>query len=207
MKIICIGKNYRETIENFDKTTVQPIVVFMKPDTAIHNLEIPYYIPDFTQDLHYEIELVLKINQNGKCISEKFAHKYYDEIAVGIDFTAWDLQANLSQKGLPWELAKAFDGSAIVGKFVSKETIESSSSIQFHLDKNGTTVQKGNTTQMLRDFDVIISEVSQFFTLRKGDLIFTGTPKGAGKVTTGDVLEGFLMGEKGFSLKIRWFRN
>ena len=203
MKIICIGKNYRETIETFDKTTVQPIVVFMKPDTAIHNLEIPYYIPDFTKDLHYEIELVLKINQNGKCISEKFAHKYYDEIALGIDFTACDLKVELSQKGLPWELAKAFDGSAIVGKFVSKETIESSSSIQFHLDKNGSTVQKGNTTQMLRGFDVIISEVSQFFTLRKGDLIFTGTPKGAGKVTTGDVLEGFLMGEKGFSLKIR----
>lgn len=203
MKIICIGKNYRETIEKIDKTTVQPIVVFMKPDTAIHNLEIPYYIPDFTQDLHYEIELVLKINQNGKCISEKFAHKYYEEIAVGIDFTACDLQVELSKKGLPWELAKAFDGSAIVGKFVSKETIESSSSIQFHLDKNGSTVQKGNTTQMLRDFDVIISEVSQFFTLRKGDLIFTGTPKGAGRVAAGDVLEGFLMGEKGFSLKIR----
>ena len=203
MKIICIGKNYCETIEIFDKTTVQPIVVFIKPDTAIHNLEIPYYIPDFTQDLHYEIELVLKINQNGKCISEKFAHKYYDEIAVGIDFTACDLQVELSQKGLPWELAKAFDGSAIVGKFVSKETFESSSSIQFHLDKNGSTVQKGNTTQMLRGFDVIISEVSQFFTLRKGDLIFTGTPKGAGRVAAGDVLEGFLGGEKGFSLKIR----
>jgi len=203
MKIICIGKNYRETIETFDKTTVQPIVVFMKPDTAIHNLEIPYYLPDFTKDLHYEIELVLKINQNGKCISEKFAHKYYDEIAVGIDFTACDVKVELSQKGLPWELAKAFDGSAIVGKFVSKETIESSSSIQFHLDKNGSTVQEGNTTQMLRSFDVIISEVSQYFTLRKGDLIFTGTPKGAGKVTTGDVLEGFFMGEKGFSLKIR----
>ena len=203
MKIICIGKNYRETIETFDKTTVQPIVVFMKPDTAIHNLEIPYYIPDFTQDLHYEIELVLKINQNGKCISEKFAHKYYDEIAVGIDFTACDLQVELSKKGLPWELAKAFDGSAIIGKFASKETFENSSPIQFHLDKNGTTVQEGNTTQMLRGFDVIISEVSQFFTLRKGDLIFTGTPKGAGKVTTGDVLEGFLGEEKGFSLKIR----
>lgn len=203
MKIICIGKNYHETIEKFDKTTVQPIVVFMKPDTAIHNLEIPYYLPDFTQDLHYEIELVLKINQNGKCISEKFAHKYYDEIAVGIDFTACDLQADLSQKGLSWELAKAFDGSAIVGKFVSKETFESSSSIQFHLDKNGSTVQKGNTTQMLRGFDVIISEVSQFFTLRKGDLIFTGAPKGARKAVAGDLLEGFLGEEKSFSLKIR----
>ena len=203
MKIICIGKNYRETIEKIDKTTVQPIVVFMKPDTAIHNLEIPYYIPDFTMDLYYEIELVLKINQNGKCISEKFAYKYYDEIAVGIDFTACDLQVELSKKGLPWELAKAFDGSAIIGKFVSKETFENSSPIQFHLDKNGTTVQEGNTTQMLRGFDVIISEVSQYFTLRKGDLIFTGTPKGAGRVMAGDVLEGFLGGEKGFSLKIR----
>ena len=203
MKVICIGKNYRETIEIFDKTTVQPIVVFIKPDTAIHNLEIPYYIPDFTKDLHYEIELVLKINQNGKCISEKFAHKYYDEIAVGIDFTACDLHTDLSQKGLPWELAKAFDGSAIVGKFVSKETFESSSSIQFHLDKNGSTVQKGNTAEMLRGFDVIISEVSQFFTLRKGDLIFTGAPKGARKTVAGDLLEGFLGEEKGFSLKIR----
>ena len=203
MKVICIGKNYRETIEKIDKTTVQPILVFMNPDTAIHNLEIPYYIPDFTQDLHYEIELVLKINQNGKCISEKFAHKYYDEIAVGIDFTACDLQVELSKKGLPWELAKAFDGSAIIGKFVSKETFENSSPIQFHLDKNGTTVQEGNTTQMLRGFDVIISEVSQYFTLRKGDLIFTGTPKSAGRVIAGDVLEGFLGGEKGFSLKIR----
>ena len=203
MKIICIGKNYHETIEKFNKTTVQPIVVFMKPDTAIHNLEIPYYIPDFTKDLHYEIELVLKINQNGKCISEKFAHKYYDEIAVGIDFTACDLQADLSQKGLPWELAKAFDGSAIVGKFVSKETIESSSPIQFHLDKNGSTVQEGNTAEMLRGFDVIISEVSQYFTLRKGDLIFTGAPKGARKAVAGDLLEGFLGEEKSFSLKIR----
>ena len=120
MKIICIGRNYRETIEENNQTPLQPIVVFMKPDTAIHNLEIPYYIPDFTQDLYYEIELVLKINQNGKCISEKFAHKYYDEIAVGIDFTACDLQAELSQNGLSWEQAKAFDSSDIVVKFVYK---------------------------------------------------------------------------------------
>jgi len=203
MKIICIGRNYHETIEKIDKTTLQPIVVFMKPDTAIHNIEIPYYIPDFTQDLHYEIELVLKINQNGKCISEKFAHKYYDEIAVGIDFTACDLQAELSQKGLPWEQAKAFDGSAIVGKFISKEMFSNSSPIEFHLDKNGSAVQEGRTTQMLRGFDTIIAEVSQYFTLRKGDLIFTGTPKGAGKVVTGDLLEGFLGEEKNFSLKIR----
>ena len=203
MKIICIGRNYRETIEENNQTPLQPIVVFMKPDTAIHNLEIPYYIPDFTQDLYYEIELVLKINQNGKCISEKFAHKYYDEIAVGIDFTACDLQTELSQKGLSWEQAKAFDSSAIVGKFISKEMFSSSSPIEFHLDKDGSTIQDGKTTQMLRGFDTIIAEVSQYFTLRKGDLIFTGAPKGARKAVAGDLLEGFLGEEKSFSLKIR----
>jgi len=181
MKIICIGRNYRETIEENNETPRQPIVVFMKPDTAIHNLEIPYYIPDFTQDLYYEIELVLKINQNGKCISEKFAHKYYDEIAVGIDFTACDLQTELSQKGLSWEQAKAFDSSAIVGKFVSKEMFSNSSPIEFHLDKNGSTVQEGKTTQMLRGFDTIIAEVSQYFTLRKGDLSLQERPKVQGK--------------------------
>lgn len=203
MKIICIGRNYRETIEKNNETLLQPIVVFMKPDTAIHNLEIPYYIPEFTQDLHYEVELVLKINQNGKCISEKFAHKYYEEIAVGIDFTACDLQAELSQKGLPWEQAKAFDGSAIVGKFVDKAILGDLSSLTFKLDKNRTTVQESTTALMFRGFDTIITEVSQYFTLRKGDLIFTGTPKGAGKVVTGDVLEGFLGEEKSFTLKIR----
>ncbi|GJH40729.1 2-hydroxyhepta-2,4-diene-1,7-dioate isomerase [Capnocytophaga sp. HP1101] len=200
MKIICIGKNYGEPS---NKETLQPLVVFMKPDTAIHNIEIPYYIPDFTQDLHYEIELVLKINQNGKCISEKFAHKYYDELTVGIDFTACDLQARLSEKGLPWEQAKAFDSSAIVGKFVPKEIFGDSSPIHFHLSKNGEIVQEGDTLQMLRSFDKIIAEVSQYFTLRKGDLIFTGTPKGAGRVAAGDVLEGFLGEEKAFNLKIR----
>ncbi len=203
MKIICIGRNYRETIEKNNETLLQPIVVFMKPDTAIHNLEIPYYIPEFIQDLHYEVELVLKINQNGKCISEKFAHKYYEEIAVGIDFTACDLQAELSQKGLPWEQAKAFDGSAIVGKFVDKAILGDLSSLTFKLDKNRTTVQESTTALMFRGFDTIITEVSQYFTLRKGDLIFTGTPKGAGKVVTGDVLEGFLGEEKSFTLKIR----
>nr|WP_314289948.1 fumarylacetoacetate hydrolase family protein [uncultured Capnocytophaga sp.] len=203
MKIICIARNYRETIEKNNETLLQPIVVFMKPDTAIHNLEIPYYIPEFIQDLHYEVELVLKINQNGKCISEKFAHKYYEEIAVGIDFTACDLQAELSQKGLPWEQAKAFDGSAIVGKFVDKAILGDLSSLTFKLDKNRTTVQESTTALMFRGFDTIITEVSQYFTLRKGDLIFTGTPKGAGKVVTGDVLEGFLGEEKSFTLKIR----
>lgn len=203
MKIICVGKNYISHIKEFDGVMPEKMVLFMKPDTAIHNLEIPYYLPDFTQNLHYEVEIVLKINQNGKCISEKFAHKYYDELSVGIDFTARDLQAELSQKGLSWEKAKAFDGSAIIGKFFHKNTLGDLSSLSFRLEKNGTVVQQGMTNDMLWHFDAIIAETSRYFTLRKGDLIFTGTPKGVGKVSQGDILEGFLANEKGFSLKVK----
>lgn len=203
MKIICVGKNYISHIKEFDGVMPEKMVLFMKPDTAIHNLEIPYYLPDFTQNLHYEVEIVLKINQNGKCISEKFAHKYYDELSVGIDFTARDLQAELSQKGLSWEKAKAFDGSAIIGKFFHKNTLGDISSLSFRLEKNGTVVQQGITNDMLWHFDAIIAETSRYFTLRKGDLIFTGTPKGVGKVSQGDILEGFLANEKGFSLKVK----
>ncbi len=203
MKIICVGKNYISHIKEFDGVMPEKMVLFMKPDTAIHNLEIPYYLPDFTQNLHYEVEIVLKINQNGKCISEKFAHKYYDELSVGIDFTARDLQAELSQKGLSWEKAKAFDGSAIIGKFSHKNTLGDLSSLSFRLEKNGTVVQQGITNDMLWHFDAIIAETSRYFTLRKGDLIFTGTPKGVGKVSQGDILEGFLANEKGFSLKVK----
>lgn len=203
MKIICVGKNYISHIKEFDGVMPEKMVLFMKPDTAIHNLEIPYYMPDFTQNLHYEVEIVLKINQNGKCISEKFAHKYYDELSVGIDFTARDLQAELSQKGLSWEKAKAFDGSAIIGKFFHKNTLGDLSSLSFRLEKNGTVVQQGITNDMLWHFDAIIAETSRYFTLRKGDLIFTGTPKGVGKVSQGDILEGFLANEKGFSLKVK----
>ena len=203
MKIICVGKNYISHIKEFDGVIPEKMVLFMKPDTAIHNLEIPYYLPDFTQNLHYEVEIVLKINQNGKCISEKFAHKYYDELSVGIDFTARDLQAELSQKGLSWEKAKAFDGSAIIGKFFHKNTLGDLSSLSFRLEKNGTVVQQGITNDMLWHFDAIIAETSRYFTLRKGDLIFTGTPKGVGKVSQGDILEGFLANEKGFSLKVK----
>ncbi|MGP1478872.1 MAG: fumarylacetoacetate hydrolase family protein [Capnocytophaga sp.] len=203
MKIICVGKNYISHIKEFDGVMPEKMVLFMKPDTAIHNLEIPYYLPDFTQNLHYEVEIVLKINQNGKCISEKFAHKYYDELSVGIDFTARDLQAELSQKGLSWEKAKAFDGSAIIGKFFHKNTLGDLSSLSFRLEKNGTVVQQGITNDMLWHFDAIIAETSRYFTLRKGDLIFTGTPKGVGKVSQGDILEGFLANEKGFSLKVK----
>ena len=181
MKIICIGRNYRETIEENNQTPLQPIVVFMKPDTAIHNLEIPYYIPDFTQDLYYEIELVLKINQNGKCISEKFAHKYYDEIAVGIDFTACDLQAALSQKGLSWEQAKAFDGSAIIGKFVSKEMFSNSSPIEFHLDKTALLYKRERQHKCSEDLTLSLPKYHSTLPFAKATLSLQERPKVQGK--------------------------
>ncbi|GIM58781.1 fumarylacetoacetate hydrolase family protein [Capnocytophaga canimorsus] len=201
MKIICVGKNYANHIQEMGGEKPKDIVLFIKPDTAIHNPELPFYIPDFTADLHHEVELVIKINQNGKHISEKFAHKYYDEIALGIDFTARDLQTQLKKEGLPWEKSKAFDGSAVVSSFLPKAQF--AKTIGFSLNKNGVTVQQGNTADMIWNIDQIISQVSKFFTLRKGDFIFTGTPAGVGSVHSGDFLEGFLEGESVFSLRIK----
>ncbi|ATA91337.1 fumarylacetoacetate hydrolase family protein [Capnocytophaga canimorsus] len=201
MKIICVGKNYANHIQEMGGEKPKDIVLFIKPDTAIHNPELPFYIPDFTADLHHEVELVIKINQNGKHISEKFAHKYYDEIALGIDFTARDLQTQLKKEGLPWEKSKAFDGSAVVSSFLPKAQF--GKAIGFSLNKNGVTVQQGNTADMIWNIDQIISQVSKFFTLRKGDFIFTGTPAGVGSVHSGDFLEGFLEGESVFSLRIK----
>ncbi|AWL78191.1 fumarylacetoacetate hydrolase family protein [Capnocytophaga canimorsus] len=201
MKIICVGKNYANHIQEMGGEKPKDIVLFIKPDTAIHNPELPFYIPDFTADLHHEVELVIKINQNGKHISEKFAHKYYDEIALGIDFTARDLQTQLKKEGLPWEKSKAFDGSAVVSSFLPKAQF--AKAIGFSLNKNGVTVQQGNTADMIWNIDQIISQVSKFFTLRKGDFIFTGTPAGVGSVHSGDFLEGFLEGESVFSLRIK----
>lgn len=201
MKIICVGKNYANHIQEMGGEKPKDIVLFIKPDTAIHNPELPFYIPDFTADLHHEVELVIKINQNGKHISEKFAHKYYDEIALGIDFTARDLQTQLKKEGLPWEKSKAFDGSAVVSSFLPKAQF--GKAIGFSLNKNGVTVQQGNTADMIWNIDQIISQVSKFFTLRKGDFIFTGTPAGVGSIHSGDFLEGFLEGESVFSLRIK----
>lgn len=199
MKIICVAKNYPNTSENNN----QDLVVFLKPDTAIHNLELPYYIPAFTSELFCEAEIVVKINQNGKCIAEKFAQKYYDEISLGIDFTAQDLQQTLKKQGLPWEKSKSFDGSAVVGKFILKNELNNPNDIAFRLEKNGKLVQESSSGKMLRDINKIISEVSKFFTLRKGDLIFTGTPIGAGKIQESDFLEGFLEDKKMFALHIK----
>lgn len=203
MKIICVGKNYLDHIKEFDGEIPKTMVLFMKPDTAVHNTELPFYIPDFTQNLHYELEIVLKINQNGKCIAEKFAHKYYDEITVGIDFTARDLQKQLASSGLSWERAKAFDGSAVIGKFIDKNSLGNLDALSFSMNKNNQLAQIGNTDQMLWNFNQIIAEASQYFTLRKGDLIFTGTPKGVGKVTEDDVFEGFLNNESCFKINVK----
>lgn len=201
MKIICIGRNYPLHASELGNITPKEPIIFLKPDTAIHNLDLPYYLPDFSNELHYEVELVVKICKQGKYIAEKFASSYYQEIGLGIDFTARDLQKNLQSQSLPWELSKSFDGSAIVGKFFPKEDFPISN-LSFSLLKNKEIVQIGNSTQMIWQIDQLIAYVSKFFTLRTGDLLFTGTPAGVGRVVSGDILEGFLEQEKAFSLRI-----
>ncbi len=202
MKIICIGRNYAKHIEELENERPKDPVIFMKPDSAILLKNNPFFIPPFSQDIHYEVELVIKIKKIGKHIDEKFAHKYYDEVGLGIDFTARDLQSRLKEKGLPWEKAKAFDGSAVVGNFIDKTGLDMNR-IRFQLLKNGDLVQDGDSTHMLWSIDEIISYVSRFFTLKIGDLIFTGTPAGVGKVATDDVLEGSIEGRKMFQVKVK----
>jgi len=203
MKIICIGRNYVKHIEELQNERPDEPVIFLKPDTAVVQKQFPFVIPEFTNDVHHEVEVLVKINKVGKYIDVKFAHKYYDEIGLGIDFTARDLQAKLKEKGLPWEKAKAFDGSAVVGDFVSKTEFPDLNNINFELTSNGTVVQSGNTQQMLWKIDEIIAYVSQYFTLRTGDIIFTGTPEGVAKVSPEDVLEGFIEGKKLFRIQVK----
>ncbi|XHR93070.1 fumarylacetoacetate hydrolase family protein [Mucilaginibacter sp. UC70_90] len=196
MKIIAIGRNYAEHAKELNNPVPTTPVIFMKPDTALLKENKPFYHPDFSEDIHHEIELVLKISKEGKHISEKFAANYYEEIGLGIDFTARDVQARHKEKGLPWELAKAFDGSAPISTFVPKTKFESVYDINFKLDINGETRQQGNTRDLLFSFESIIAFVSKYITLKKGDLIFTGTPPGVSKVKIGDKLEGYLEDEK-----------
>ncbi len=203
MKIICIGRNYTAHIDELSNEKPEEPVVFLKPDSAILPKEQAFYIPDFSSDIHYEVELLVKITKVGKHIEEKFAHKYYDEISLGIDFTARDLQSALKEKGLPWEKAKGFDGSAVIGKWLNKKDFSSIDNIDFSLHKNEEIVQKGNTELMLWKTDALISYVSKFFMLKKGDVIFTGTPAGVGKVAINDYLAGYIEDEKMFSLKIK----
>ena len=203
MKIICVGRNYASHIEELHNERPQEPVLFMKPDTAVLQKQFPFVIPVFSNEVHHEIELLVKISKVGKYIDAKFAHRYYDEVSVGIDFTARDLQDKLKAKGLPWEKAKAFDGSAVIGDFVPKTDFASLDAIDFELTNNGETVQKGNTAQMLWKVDELVAEVSQYFTLKTGDVIFTGTPQGVAKVSPGDVLEGFLEGKKLFKVQVK----
>lgn len=203
MKIICIGRNYADHISELNNERPTEPVIFMKPDTAILPKQFPFVIPEFSNDVHHEVEVLVKINKVGKYIDAKFAHKYYDEIGLGIDFTARDLQSKLKDKGLPWEKAKAFDGSAIIGDFLPKNSLTSLENINFELKSNNQLVQQGNTSMMLWKIDEIIAYVSQFFTLKTGDIIFTGTPKGVAPVKEGDVLEGFLEGKQMFKVQVK----
>lgn len=203
MKIICIGRNYADHISELNNEKPTEPVIFMKPDSAILPNKNPFVIPAFSNDIHHEVEVLVKICKVGKHIDAKFAHKYYEEIGLGIDFTARDVQSKLKEKGLPWEKAKAFDHSAVIGNFISKKNYTSLENINFELKSNGTTVQEGNTSLMLWKIDELIAYVSQYFTLKIGDIIFTGTPKGVAKVSEGDVLEGFLEGQLMFKIQIR----
>jgi len=202
MKIICVGRNYGEHAKELGNEIPEDPVIFMKPDTAILKKGSDFYIPEFSDDIHYELEVVLKISKGGKYIQKENAGKHFEEIGLGIDFTARDLQSKLKSKGLPWELAKGFDGSAVVSDFVSKDNYDLQN-LNFSLTKNNEKVQDGNTSEMIFSPADIIAFASQYFTLRVGDLIFTGTPRGVGKVSENDVLEAYLEEEKLFSLKIQ----
>ena len=204
MKILAVGLNYEShNVEMKRVFQSKHPVVFMKPESAQLKDSKPFFIPDFSNEIHYETEVVVKINRLGKHIDEKFAHRYYEELTVGIDFTARDLQRKLKENGLPWEIAKGFDGSAAIGNFISKKEIQDIQNINFHLDINSKTVQHGNTKDMIFSVDKIIAYVSQFFTLKIGDLIYTGTPAGVGPVKIDDHLEGYLENNKllDFSIK------
>lgn len=203
MKIICIGRNYSEHIKELANERPSEPVVFIKPDSAILPKEQDFYIPEFTKEVHYEVEVLVKIKKVGKHVDPKFAHTYYDEIGLGIDFTARDLQSKLKEKGLPWEKAKGFDGAAVIGKWVAKSNYKDLNNLNFSLQKNGQLVQQGNTSLMLWEIDELIAYVSQFFMLKKGDIIFTGTPKGVGEIQPNDYLSGFLEKEEMFTVNIK----
>lgn len=203
MKIIAIGRNYAEHIAELKNESSGEPVVFMKPDTAILKNNEPFYYPEFTKDIHYEVEILLKISQEGKYIEEKFAHKYYDAIGIGIDFTARDLQQKAKEKGLPWLLAKGFNGSAPMSEFVPKNQFPDLQDLNFRLEVDGEIKQQGNTKMMLFPFDYLIAYVSQFITLKKGDVLFTGTPKGVGPIQPGNTLVAYIEDQKLLTCEIK----
>ena len=203
MKIICVGRNYLSHIKELNNIKNNSPVIFLKPETSIIQKNQPFFIPDFSNEIHHEVELIVKINKLGKSILPKFSHKYYDEISLGIDFTARDLQNNLKLNSLPWEKCKSFDNSALIGKWINKDNFNDINDINFQLIKNDKIIQKGNSSEMIWNIDELISEISRFFTLKIGDIIFTGTPKGVGKVNIDDFLLGSIEGEQLFSIKIK----
>ena len=203
MKILAIGRNYAAHIEELNNERPSEPVVFMKPDTALLENDAPFYYPDYTNDIHYEVEILLKINRAGKHIEPQFAHKYYDEVGVGIDFTARDLQQKAKEKGLPWLLAKGFNGSAPISGFQPKDNFADLQNLNFSLQANGEQRQQGNTSMMLFSFDEIIAYVSRFFTLKRGDIIFTGTPQGVGPIQQGDVLTAYIEEQKLLTCEIK----
>ncbi|HAR19442.1 MAG TPA: 2-hydroxyhepta-2,4-diene-1,7-dioate isomerase [Cytophagales bacterium] len=203
MKIICVGMNYADHVSEFRSPKPTKPVIFMKPDTALLRSNLPFYHPDFSEEIHYECELILRICKEGKYIDQKFAHKYYDQIGLGLDFTARDLQSQFKSKGLPWELAKAFDQSAVVSSFFPKDDFPNVQNLNFSLFQNGVMKQKGNTSEMIFGVDEILSFASRFFTLKTGDIIFTGTPKGVDKIKIGDKLEAYLEDKKVLECEVK----
>ena len=203
MKIFAIGQNYIEHNKELNSENPTEPVVFMKPDTAALKNNKPFFIPDFSDEVHYETELIVKINRIGKNIAPKFAHRYYDEIGLGVDFTARDIQRRLKKEGKPWEVCKAFDNSAVIGNFLPKDELGDVQKIEFHLDMDGKTVQQGNSKDMIFEIDTLIAYVSKFFTLKIGDILFTGTPVGVGKVSIGNRLEGYIFDKKMFDFQVK----
>ncbi len=203
MKIFCVGRNYSEHAKELGNDVPEEPVIFMKPKSALLQTNTPFYYPEFSNELHYEAEIVLRICKNGRYVEERHASKYFNAISIGIDFTARDIQAELKKKGLPWEKAKAWDNSAVVAPWIDIKPEALKKSIAFSLKQNGTIVQQGNTKDMIFPFNKIISHISNYFSLNIGDLVFTGTPKGVGECVVGDLLEGFIEDEKMFELEIK----
>jgi 2-keto-4-pentenoate hydratase/2-oxohepta-3-ene-1,7-dioic acid hydratase in catechol pathway len=203
MKIFCVGRNYAEHAKELKNEVPDQPVIFIKPKTALVQYNTPFYYPEFTNELHYEAELVLRISKNGRYIQERHADKYFDKITVGIDFTARDIQAELKKKGLPWEKAKAWDQSALVGEWKDVTPDMLKKPINFSMNVNGETKQQGTTADMIFNFAAVIADISKYFSLNIGDLVFTGTPAGVGECVVGDVLEGFLESEKVFEMEIK----
>ena len=203
MKLICIGKNYLKHIHELNSKKEDDPVIFLKPDTSIIQKKQPFFIPEFSSEIHYEVEIILKFNRVGKHIESKFSKKYFDKISLGIDFTARDLQRKFKENGLPWDIAKGFDNSAMIGDWLSVDLFDDIDNINFRLEKNGEIVQKSNSSNMIWKIDKLISKASTFFTIKIGDIMFTGTPGGVGKVIENDLLEGYIDDKKVFSVRVK----